>query len=263
MALINPGDWPLDANVVDGTELAARLNRLQQAIVSGNASPTRPPYLTAGSIWSQTGTGSDLTLNFFDGTTDHPVGSVIGGVVKFGGATFNTGVALPSTAAKGDLFYNTSTEDLEIYDGGAWKKSKKDVVLQVITATDVGATITGTTRSSMNKSNIPITPKSTSSRLIVEVSFSGYVQAGGAGTNTTGTFEIVDAANTSAYLTGHVLGIGNGAGLNAQIYSPVYMMGYIFNSTLTTKLFSLYGTGTLAGISISATGMSWKITEVA
>jgi len=123
MALINPGDWPIDPNVVDGTELAARLNRLEQAIVSGNASATRPPYLTAGSIWAQTGTGSDLTLNFFDGTADHPVGSVIGGVVKFGGATFNSGAtaAKPTAPVKGDLFFDTTLNLLEVYDGGAWK----------------------------------------------------------------------------------------------------------------------------------------------
>jgi len=124
MAILNPGDWPIDPNVVDGTELAARLNRLQQVITSGNANATRPAGLAAGSVWAQTGPGAgDLTLKLFDGATDHTIGSVIGGVAKFGGATFTTGATAskPATPSKGDIFYDTTLQQYEIYDGGAWK----------------------------------------------------------------------------------------------------------------------------------------------
>jgi hypothetical protein len=60
---------------------------------------------------------------FFDGTTDFVVGSVVGGVAKFGGATFNSGATAtkPATPSKGDIFFDTTLNRLEVYDGGAWK----------------------------------------------------------------------------------------------------------------------------------------------
>lgn len=121
---IMPGDWPIDPNVVDGTELAARLNRLQAVIASGNVGTTRPTYLQAGAVWAQQGsTPGDYILNFFDGTTDHPIGTIIGGVTKFGGATFNSGATAtkPASPAKGDIFFDTTLNRAEFYDGGAWK----------------------------------------------------------------------------------------------------------------------------------------------
>lgn len=149
MALLTPGDWPIDPNVVDGTELAARLNRLQQAIISGNANATRPPYLQAGSVWAQTGAAAgDYTLNLFDGTADHVIGSVIGGVTKFGGATFNSGAtaAKPATAVKGDMFFDTTLNRLEVYDGGAWKHTDTDSLYYTVDkATGVLSIKSGTT----------------------------------------------------------------------------------------------------------------------
>lgn len=87
MPLLNPGDWPIDPNVVDGTELAARLNRLQQALVSGSANPTRPPYITAGGTWIRDN-GAAATpryeLMIFDGTAD----------IKAGGSSFPSGTRM-------------------------------------------------------------------------------------------------------------------------------------------------------------------------
>lgn len=69
MSILNPGDWPIDPQVVDGTELADRLNRLKLALYSGNSSSNRPADVAAGGIWvKQTSTGFDLML--YDGTAD-------------------------------------------------------------------------------------------------------------------------------------------------------------------------------------------------
>ena len=79
MSLINPGDFPIDANVVDGTELAARLNRLKLAIYSGLSNGSRPADVTAGGIWSRNDGGGNYTIMLFDGTADHAVGTLVDG----------------------------------------------------------------------------------------------------------------------------------------------------------------------------------------
>lgn len=111
MSIINPGDVPIQENVVDGTELARRIERFVAAFHSQNANPTRPASVTAGGLWSRTGQAGDPTLFIYDGATDHEVGG--------GGVT--TGIAQPASPGTGDLFYNTATSTLQLYDGAAWK----------------------------------------------------------------------------------------------------------------------------------------------
>jgi hypothetical protein len=83
MSIINPGDFPIDAQTVDGVELAARLNRLYGAIHSNNASTGRPPSVQAGGIWSRTN-AQGIELMLFDGTNDLVIGAVANGVGTFG-----------------------------------------------------------------------------------------------------------------------------------------------------------------------------------
>jgi hypothetical protein len=76
---------------------------------------------------------------FFDGVVDHEIGSVVGGVAKFGGATFNSGATAskPATAVKGDMFFDTTLNRLEVYDGGAWKTDAPANVLNGSTSGSV------------------------------------------------------------------------------------------------------------------------------
>ncbi len=73
MAIISTGDSPIDPNTVDGTELAARLNRLYPAISSNHANATRPAYVTAGGMWTKFTSPSTYELMFYDGATDQKV----------------------------------------------------------------------------------------------------------------------------------------------------------------------------------------------
>jgi hypothetical protein len=73
MTIISSGDSPIDANTVDGTELAARLNRLYPAIGSNHANATRPPYVTAGGLWTKFTSPSTYELYFYNGTTDRKI----------------------------------------------------------------------------------------------------------------------------------------------------------------------------------------------
>jgi len=84
MAVLTPGVFPINPNVENGTDLANHLNELVKAILSTNSSATRPAVLQRGGLWAKTGTGNDIALMFFDGTTDHQIGSITGGNVSFG-----------------------------------------------------------------------------------------------------------------------------------------------------------------------------------
>lgn len=80
MSIINVGDIPINENLVDGTELARRLERLYAAFHSQNSNATRPPSVTAGGIWSKTVAGG-FEMMFYDGTNDIKIGEVAGGAI--------------------------------------------------------------------------------------------------------------------------------------------------------------------------------------
>lgn len=88
MAIIQTGDFPIDPYTVDGVELAARLNRLQLAISSGQASATRPPFLAAGGNWAKaTEDGFDLMI--YDGVNDYTILTIRGTTVRIGSSVGN------------------------------------------------------------------------------------------------------------------------------------------------------------------------------
>lgn len=110
MSIINPGDFPIDPQTVDGTELAARLNRLYGAIFSNNAATARPPSIQAGGIWSRTN-AQGVELIFYDGTTDYVIGAVANGAGSFGLTGDKIApVFSQSTAYRvGDLIWNPAS----------------------------------------------------------------------------------------------------------------------------------------------------------
>jgi hypothetical protein len=98
MAIINPGDVPINENQVDGTELARRLERLYSAFHSQNSGAARPPSVTAGAIWSKTATGG-FDVMMFDGTNDIKIGGISNGTSNFGGFESGTRMLFQQTAA--------------------------------------------------------------------------------------------------------------------------------------------------------------------
>lgn len=111
MAIVSTGDFPINPATTTGTDLADRLNRQFNAIVSANLNATRPSYLTAGAVWSQSVSGGGFNLYFYDGTTDLLIGTVdAAGVGSFGSAqplapVFSASMAYP----KGAVIYDKAT----------------------------------------------------------------------------------------------------------------------------------------------------------
>ena len=122
MAVISSGIWPIDPTVTSGSELAAFLNEFVAAFESSQASPSRPSVLERGGTWAKTMGASDIALMFFDGTTDHEIGSVVNGNVEFGGAVFNAGGTAdrPVNPNDGDFYYDTDTNELLFGYQGGW-----------------------------------------------------------------------------------------------------------------------------------------------
>jgi hypothetical protein len=77
--LTAPGDWPIDPQVVDGTELAARLNRFFVSYQSNQASDTRPPDIADGGIWSRTLINGGIELVYHYKGEDYPLITVTDG----------------------------------------------------------------------------------------------------------------------------------------------------------------------------------------
>ena len=123
MAVLTPGIFPINPNVENGTDLANHLNELVKAILSTNSSATRPAVLQRGGLWAKTGTGNDIALMFFDGTTDHQIGSITGGNVSFG-AGVPANATAPTGPTAGALWVDTSAVGapvLKVYTGTAWQ----------------------------------------------------------------------------------------------------------------------------------------------
>jgi hypothetical protein len=132
MAVVASGNFPIDPTVVDGTQLANILNEWMTAYQSSQASPTRPPTIIKGGVWTKTLGATDIALMLFDGTKDIEIGKVVGGSASFGGAGVST--TAPATATTGQMWVDSTTVGtpiLKIYNGTAWVSATR-----VITAND-------------------------------------------------------------------------------------------------------------------------------
>lgn len=129
MAVINPGDVPINENQVDGTELARRLERLYAAFHSQNSSTGRPQSINAGGLWSKAISGG-YELYLFDGLTDVEIGkatngesatgqwNVVTGGINYSGG--NVGVNNATPQEKMDVAGNiriTGGNQLKIFNG--------------------------------------------------------------------------------------------------------------------------------------------------
>lgn len=106
MSTIDVGDFPIDPDVVDGTQLADILNRLKLAIYSNHSNTTRPADITEGGIWTKYTAPSTYQVLIFDGVTDAPL--TVAGLAKgtsfanpFDGAVaYNTGALIWDAATE-------------------------------------------------------------------------------------------------------------------------------------------------------------------
>ena len=96
MAQVLATDFPIDPTVTSGTQLADILNRWHSAAGTNYSGATRPAGITAGGTWVKTGPATQLQLMWFDGTTDHPIGTVAapGGTAVIGAPDNSVAMAI-------------------------------------------------------------------------------------------------------------------------------------------------------------------------
>ena len=133
MTVISSGTWPIDPTTTSGTELAAYLNEMVNAIQTSQASPSRPPAIQKGGVWTKTLGAADIALMLYDGTTDREIGKVVGGNATFGGAAVSNTAPTPATA--GMLWVDSSVAGspvVKVYNGTAWATLTAPITLDTV-----------------------------------------------------------------------------------------------------------------------------------
>jgi hypothetical protein len=134
-------------------------------------------------------------------------------------------------------------------------------VLQVVTATDAGSGTTSTSAVNLNAVTVSITPLSTSSKLIIQVSFQGSITAAGIGTNSYGNYQINEGATARGAT--YQFATVSGSGTNIQTLTGQTISISLANTSVATRGFTLYGYSSTASATMSANSMVWQIIEVA
>lgn len=190
----------------------------------------------------------------------------MGGVMSliFPGATSGSiTIDAPAVAGTNTLTFPASTGTIAL-TGEAVTTSQlpAGTVLQVVTANDAGGNTTSTTAVNLNVSAISITPKSSSSKLVIQVSFQGIITAAGAGTNSYGYYQINEGATQRSYATIN-MAVVSGGGTNVQVANGLCLIASVTNSATTARSFNLYGYSSTSSATCYGNNMTWTITEVA
>jgi hypothetical protein len=155
----------------------------------------------------------------------------------------------------------TNTLTLPAVTGTIVTNKTTGTILQVVTATDAGSGTTSTTAINLNVATVNITPLSTNSKIIIQVSFQGTITAAGVGTNSYGNYQINEGATARG--TTYQFAVVSGTGTNVQTVTGQTISVALANTSVATRGFTIYGYSSTASATMSATGMVWTIMEVA
>lgn len=132
-----------------------------------------------------------------------------------------------------------------------------NTILQIVHATDAGASHSNTSYQNLNNATVSITPKSATSKILIEVAFHGAIAIGSG--NTIGTFSLYESsAGTAIGFEPRISALLASLGAGAE--APCFIRHRLDSSGTSSRAFGLQGkqSGTAA---VSATKMVWTITE--
>jgi hypothetical protein len=174
MAILQPGDYPIDASSCDGTQLAAILNRTAAVIetLSLKSSTAPPAQPTAGSLWFDTSV-TPPALKIWNGAAWLPVG---------GASAPTSSTTPPASASTGTFWFDTTTTPptLKIWDGSAWR-AVGHATITVGNATLAGGTIGSPV--GIGAAWTALTPKPTSDVVIASYAGAAYAKIGSGGSD--------------------------------------------------------------------------------
>jgi hypothetical protein len=174
MAILQPGDYPIDPSSCDGTQLAAILNRTAAVIetLSLKSSTSPPAQPTAGSLWFDTSV-TPPALKIWNGAAWLPVG---------GASAPPSSTTPPASASTGTFWFDTNTTPptLKIWDGSAWR-AVGHATITVGNATLAGGTIGSPV--GIGAAWTALTPKPTADVVIASYAGAAYAKIGSGGSD--------------------------------------------------------------------------------
>lgn len=167
-----------------------------------------------------------------------------------------------------DLTALTASDDsndlLQIWDdsAGTIKRIAAPAVgriLQIVHATDAGASTTSTSYANVNAGLKAITPKSATSKLLIEVTLQGRI-SNVAAANTAATFSIYESTVGTALSSEYLIESFSSAG-GGGMGCPCVVRIQIDSSGTISRSFGLQGKVNNASATFAASKMVWTITE--
>jgi hypothetical protein len=125
---------------------------------------------------------------------------------------------------------------------------------------DAGSSTSSTSQVNLSVSGQSITPKSTTSRILVRCSFMANIP-NLAATNVQAAFQLYDSTNATAIGYNVTFGPISGSG-NVGMSANQTIEYFVTNSALTLRSFTLRGNTGNASVAFSATQCVWTLTEV-
>jgi hypothetical protein len=201
------------------------------------------PLLLVGLLWFRYLTQVSLGL----------WGNKMSSVVISGDTSGAITLAAPAVAGTNTLTLPAVTGTLAVVGASG-------TTLQTVISQDAGSSTSSTSQVNLSVGAQSITPKSTSSKILVRCSFLAYIP-NLAATNVQGAFQLYDATNATGIgynvTFGPISGSG-GVGMSANQTIEYW----VTNSALTTRSFTLRGNTGNASVAFTAQQCVWTLTEV-
>lgn len=134
-----------------------------------------------------------------------------------------------------------------------------NVVLQIVHDSQAGSTTTSTSYANLSNSVVTITPKSASSKILIEVSFNARI-SNVAATNTTGTFSLYESSAGSALSNEYVIESFSASG-GSGVGAPVTIRHQVNSSGTSARTFGLQAKTNSGSAIASGTLAVWTIME--
>lgn len=243
-----------------------------------SAATARTQYARAAEVQD----GTIVYLTTVAGTNTITASAALGMAAYVAGQTFcfipantNTGattIQINGIAPAQNVFYNgaacvggelvAAVPAQIIYDGTRFHVlNSKQIprVLQIVHATDAGSSHSSTSNTNLNTASIPFTPRSASSRILIEVS-ANFRVGNVAAVNAIATLSIYETVAGTA-LSGErtIEAFSAAGGLGAA--APGIIRVQVNSTGVIARTFGLQGRVNNASSVVAGTGMVWTITE--
>ena len=132
--------------------------------------------------------------------------------------------------------------------------------LQKVMSSDAGSSVSSTTPGNMSVSNQVITPKSTSSTILVRCNFQATITPL-VGNNVSAGFQLRDVTNSVSIGSARTFGNSSASG-GVGLDGTVTLEAYVNNTVTTPRSFSLWGNSGNPACIASALSCIWTLEEV-